>query len=60
MINLKNNKLLKFAVLTSIIAMNPLFAEEKYNTEHESLSSYEVPQWYIEGKLGFFMHLSAF
>jgi alpha-L-fucosidase len=60
MINLKNNKLIKFAVLTSLIVMSPLIAEEKYNTDHESLSSYDVPQWYREGKLGFFMHLSAY
>lgn len=44
----------------SLFASSPAFAEEKYNTSHESLSSYDVPQWYSEGKLGFFMHLSAF
>ena len=60
MINLKKNKVFKFALLASLIAINPLIAKEKYSTKHESLSSYDVPQWYSEGKLGFFMHLSAF
>ncbi len=31
-----------------------------YNTSHESIASYDVPAWYSEGKLGIFMHLSAF
>ena len=60
MLNLKKYKILKLVLLSSVIAINPLTAKEKYNTSHESLSSYEVPQWYSEGKLGFFMHLSVF
>ena len=32
----------------------------QYNPSHESISSYDVPAWYSEGKLGVFMHLSAF
>jgi alpha-L-fucosidase len=35
-------------------------AEQPYNTSHESIASYDVPAWYSEGKLGVFMHLSAF
>ncbi len=60
MITFKRAKIFTFALLTSAIAVTPLMAKEKYNTSHESLSSYEVPKWYSEGKLGFFMHLSAF
>ena len=33
---------------------------QSYNTSHESIASYDVPAWYSEGKLGVFMHLSAF
>ncbi|WP_289053389.1 alpha-L-fucosidase [Carboxylicivirga marina] len=33
---------------------------KQYNTKHESIASYDVPAWYSEGKLGIFMHLSAF
>ena len=32
----------------------------QYNSTHESIASYNVPAWYSEGKLGIFMHLSAF
>ena len=35
-------------------------APQSYNTSHESIASYEVPTWYSQGKLGVFMHLSAF
>ena len=35
-------------------------AAQPYNTSHESIASYDVPEWYSEGKLGVFMHLSAF
>ncbi|WP_430814951.1 alpha-L-fucosidase [Carboxylicivirga sp. RSCT41] len=31
-----------------------------YNSNHESIASYDVPDWYSDGKLGIFMHLSAF
>ncbi|WP_430811967.1 MULTISPECIES: alpha-L-fucosidase [unclassified Carboxylicivirga] len=34
--------------------------QKTYNTSHESIASYGVPTWYSEGKLGIFMHLSAF
>ena len=62
MINLKSYHatIFTFVFLTSLLASNAVFAEEKYNTSHESLSSYDVPQWYSEGKLGVFMHLSLF
>ena len=33
---------------------------QSYDTSHESIASYDVPAWYSEGKLGVFMHLSAF
>lgn len=32
----------------------------QYNPSHKSIASYDVPEWYSEGKLGVFMHLSAF
>jgi len=35
-------------------------AAQSYDTSHESIASYDVPAWYREGKLGVFMHLSAF
>ncbi|VGO16428.1 hypothetical protein PDESU_05019 [Pontiella desulfatans] len=35
-------------------------AAQTYNTSHASIASYDVPAWYSEGKLGVFMHLSAF
>jgi len=60
MINFKKYKVIKLALLVSLFSTTPLIAKEKYNTSHESLSSYDVPKWYSEGKLGFFMHLSAF
>jgi len=60
MINLKKYRVVKLALLASLFATTPLLAKEKYDTSHESLASYDVPQWYTEGKLGFFMHLSAF
>ena len=40
-----------------LISLNS-FAQ--YDTTHTSIASYEVPAWYSEGKLGIFMHLSAF
>ncbi|MEW6997833.1 alpha-L-fucosidase [Colwelliaceae bacterium BS250] len=67
MINLKNYHTSMFTLffivtsfLVSLLASNTVIAKEKYNTSHESLSSYDVPQWYSEGKLGVFMHLSVF
>ena len=30
-------------------------AAQPYNTSHESIASYDVPEWYSEGKLGVFM-----
>ena len=62
MINIKNYKLsfFKFVFFESLVVTNATFAKEKYDTSHESLSSYDVPQWYSEGKLGVFMHLSLF
>ena len=56
----KKFKVVKLALLASLFATASLYAKDKYNTNHQSLSSYDVPQWYSEGKLGFFMHLSAF
>jgi alpha-L-fucosidase len=34
--------------------------QQTYTPSHESIASYDVPAWYSEGKLGVFMHLSAF
>lgn len=31
-----------------------------YDSSNQSIASYDVPTWYSEGKLGIFMHLSAF
>ncbi len=59
-INSFNKTVCKIFFLASLLVSNTVIAEEKYNTSHESLSSYDVPQWYSEGKLGVFMHLSAF
>ncbi|MBR8536157.1 alpha-L-fucosidase [Carboxylicivirga sediminis] len=35
-------------------------ASKIYNPSHESIATYDVPSWYSDGKLGIFMHLSAF
>ena len=55
------------AAITSVIACacmavgsSASAAEQPYTASHESIASYEVPAWYSEGKLGVFMHLSAF
>jgi len=45
------------AVLVLAISLQ-VFAQ--YNESHKSIASYDVPAWYSEGKLGVFMHLSAF
>ena len=41
-----------------LLSIGESFAQ--YNTSHESIASYDVPTWYSQGKLGIFMHLSAF
>ncbi|MEW6997821.1 alpha-L-fucosidase [Colwelliaceae bacterium BS250] len=46
--------------LLTLSSSYTIVAKEKYDTSHESLSSYDVPQWYSEGKLGVFMHLGVF
>ena len=60
---LKNIKVILVITLTLFVGTYcQAFESSKksYNTSHESLASYDVPQWYSEGKLGIFMHLSAF
>ncbi|WP_068546827.1 alpha-L-fucosidase [Thalassotalea crassostreae] len=46
--------------LAAFFTANSISASEKYDTSEDSLASYDVPQWYSEGKLGFFMHLGVF
>ena len=53
-------RLLKCILLVLLFSTSSIGAKEKYDTSHQSLSSYDVPQWYSEGKLGFFMHLGVF
>ena len=33
---------------------------EKYESNWESLSAYEVPEWYMDGKLGIFIHWGVY
>ena len=44
--------------LFSLVLSSKIIAQ--YDSSHESIASYDVPTWYSEGKLGIFMHLSAF
>ncbi len=33
---------------------------EKYESNWESLSAYEVPEWFMDGKLGIFIHWGVY
>lgn len=50
-------KLLISSLFLLVVSLK-IFAQ--YDTTHVSIASYDVPGWYSEGKLGIFMHLSAF
>lgn len=61
----------KMTILTSLLIVlsftscfvkkeNNSDTKQSYNPSHKSIASYDVPVWYSEGKLGVFMHLSAF
>jgi len=50
----------KILILTLFFLVITLKSFAQYNSSHESIASYDVPTWYSEGKLGIFMHLSAF
>jgi alpha-L-fucosidase len=50
----------KLLILTLIVLVVSLKGFAQYDTSHESIASYDVPVWYSGGKLGVFMHLSAF
>tara|TARA_B100000809_G_scaffold266806_1_gene331791 strand:- start:7355 stop:10270 length:2916 start_codon:yes stop_codon:yes gene_type:complete len=50
-------KLLIFTLLVLVVSLTSI---AQYKPNHKSIASYDVPAWYSEGKLGIFMHLSAF
>ena len=50
----------ELVILTSLFLVVSLKSCAQYNPSNKSIASYDVPAWYSEGKLGIFMHLSAF
>jgi len=50
----------KTTILAVGILLSVLQSFAQYKPNHKSIASYDVPAWYSEGKLGVFMHLSAF
>ena len=50
----------KLLIFTLLVLVVSLTSNAQYKPNHKSIASYDVPSWYSEGKLGIFMHLSAF
>jgi len=50
----------KTTTLAIFLLVSVLQGFAQYKPKDTSIASYDVPVWYSEGKLGIFMHLSAF
>ena len=45
------------AYLTFLILMNiPAHSQKTYTPDWESLSTYEIPEWFRDAKFGIFIH----
>ena len=51
--NKMNIKTLKWVIC--LLSVQIIFAQESYTADWESIKNYEVPEWYEDAKLGFWV-----
>ena len=58
--NMKKNSLCSLVVLFSVLFIQQILSQERYEANWNSLKKYQVPDWFRDVKFGIFIHWGVY